>query len=285
MTGLFESLTAGVLHQVWLGTSIALQSAAPTVGDTIWISRTIPVPAGQTVRAADWEPSDPIELLGRARVIVSGDSAEVAYPVVVWRPGQHTVDLPGPLLLGPGGTVDSLTGEQVRLEVRSILPRVPPDSALAPQPRAGIVERRVRSIAPLGLLWLLGLAALIPLHVWWRRRGKPIRAGPPALRADALEPPVARWADAGEYRAVANVATARLRAALAERVPAAHPGLDTERMLAELAAARPEWPLDELGDLLRALDDVRFGITPSASALGLSRSTAELRDRLLRDAA
>jgi hypothetical protein len=81
------------------------------------------------------------------------------------------------------------------------------------------------------------------------------------------------------------VATARLRAALAERVPAAHPGLDTERVLAELAAARPEWPLDQLGDLLRALDDVRFGITSSSAALGLSHSTMELRDRLLRDAA
>ncbi len=96
---------------------------------------------------------------------------------------------------------------------------------------------------------------------------------------------MASWADAGEYRAVANVATARLRAALAERVPAAHPGMDTERVLAELAAARPEWPLAELGDLLRELDDIRFGVTSSAAALGLFRSTMELRDRLLRDAA
>jgi hypothetical protein len=143
----------------------------------------------------------------------------------------------------------------------------------------------VTSTVPVGLLWLLAFAVLLPLHLWWRRRGKPARAAATALRAEALDPPLARWADAGEYRAVANVAAARLRAALAERVPAAHPGLDTERVLAELAAARPEWPLDELGDLLRALDDVRFGTASSATALGLSRSTLELRDRLLRDAA
>jgi hypothetical protein len=130
------------------------------------------------------------------------------------------------------------------------------------------------------MLWVLTLVALIPLHLWWRRRGKPLRAGPPALRADALEPPLERWADAGEYRAVVNVATARLRAALAEQVPGAHPGLDTERVLAELAAARPGWPLEELGDLLRALDDMRFGTVSSSAALGLSRSTLELRDRL-----
>jgi len=48
---------------------------------------------------------------------------------------------------------------------------------------------------------------------------------------------------------------------------------------------RPEWPLQELSELLRGLDDVRFGLVPSSEALRLSRSTIEMRDRLLRDAA
>jgi hypothetical protein len=143
----------------------------------------------------------------------------------------------------------------------------------------------VVSPAPIAILWLVSLALLLPIHLWWRRRGKPARTAPAALRPDALEPPLARWADAGEHRAVANVAAARLRAAVAQRVTAAHPGLDTERVLAEIAAARPEWPLQELSDLLRALDDVRFGLIPSTEALRLSRSTNEMRDRLLRDAA
>jgi hypothetical protein len=81
------------------------------------------------------------------------------------------------------------------------------------------------------------------------------------------------------------VAAVRLRAALAQRVAAAHPGLDTERLLAELAAARPDWPLEELGDLLRALDDARFSDSGSPDALQLSQSTLAMRDRLLRDAA
>jgi hypothetical protein len=55
--------------------------------------------------------------------------------------------------------------------------------------------------------------------------------------------------------------------------------------MAELAAARPHWPLDELGKLLVALDNARFGLTTSSDALELSRSTLELRDRLLREAA
>jgi hypothetical protein len=96
---------------------------------------------------------------------------------------------------------------------------------------------------------------------------------------------LARWADAGEYRAVANVAVARLRGAVAQRVGSAHPALDTERVLAEIAAARPEWPVQELGELLRELDDVRFGVVPSSEALRLLRSTIEMRDRLLHDAA
>jgi len=285
MIGVLGSLAGPFLLPAWLGASLLLQGRAPSVGDTVWLSRTVRVPAGHVVRAAEWEPSDPVELLGRGRVVLTGDSAEISYPVVLWRPGQHTIELPGPLLLGPGGTVDSLAGQRVSVEVRSILPPVPPDSVLAPQPRANIVYRRVVSPVPMVLLWLVSLVLLLPVHLWWRRRGKPARTAPPALRPDTLEPPLARWADAGEYRAVANVAAARLRAAVAQRVASAHPGLDTERVLAEIAAARPEWPLQELSDLLRALDDVRFGLMSSSEALRLSHSTMAMRDRLLRDAA
>jgi len=268
-----------------LAASLMLQGAAPSVGDTVWLTRTVRVPAGYAVRATDWEPADPIELLGRGQVVMTGDSAGISYPVVLWRPGRHAIDLPGPLLLGPGGTVDSLVAERVSVEVRSVLPRVTADSTLAPQPRAGIVTRRVVSLAPVAVLWLGAALLLLPLHLWWRRRGKPVRTAAAPLRPEALQAPLERWADAGEYRAVANVATARLRAAMEQRVASAHPGLDTERVLAEIAATRPEWPLEELSELLRELDNVRFGLVPSAEALRLSQATLEMRDRLLRDAA
>ena len=267
----------------WLGLFTALlQSPGPTVGDTVWLSRTVAVPPGYVVRASDWDPADPVELLGRPTIVITGDSAEVRYPVVVWRAGQQLIDLPGPLLLGPGGTVDSLGSERVRLEVRSVLPLVPRDS-LQPQPRAGLVPRREVSLTPLVLLWSLALVLLIPLHLWWHRRGKPMPPLPPMR--DLPDPPLIRWADAGEYRAVANVAAIRLRAAVAQRVAAAHTSLDTERLLAELAAARPEWPLAELGELLRDLDDARFGQAGLSNVLELSQSTLALRDRLLREAA
>jgi hypothetical protein len=264
-------------------TGIVSQATAPTVGDTVWLSQTVGLPAGYVVRAADWDPADPVELLSRPRVSITGDSAEIAYPVVVWRPGPQVIELPGPLLLGPGGTVDSLAGHRVRLEVRSVLPAVPRDSVLPPQPRASLVARREVSLVPVVVLWAAALALLIPLHLWWRRRGTPTLAAPPARQSP--EPPLAHWADAGEYRVVASVAASRLRAAVAQRVVAAHSGLDTERLLAELAAARPNWPLGELADLLRALDDARFGLIPPSDALELSRSSLEMRDRLLREAA
>ena len=109
----------------------------------------------------------------------------------------------------------------------------------------------------MAVLWAMALAVLIPLHLWWRRRGPPQPARSAAGRY--CDPPLSRWADAGEYRAVANVAAARLRATVATPVPGAHAGLDTERLLAELAAVRPHWPLTELATVLRKLDDARFG--------------------------
>jgi hypothetical protein len=99
------------------------------------------------------------------------------------------------------------------------------------------------------------------------------------------EPPLERWADDGEYRAVANVAAFQLRAVLADRVVAASPSLDTERVLAELKAARPDWPLEELSYLLRALDGARFGHVKAPEAMILLHSSLELRDRLVREAA
>jgi hypothetical protein len=274
-------MTIGLLG--WLALSLQAQGVGPTVGDTVWLSRTIAVPPGYVVRAADWDPADPIELLGRPRVVLAGDSAQITYPVVVWQPGAQLVELPGPLLLGPGGTVDSLKGQQVRLEVRSVLPRTRSDSALSPQPRAGIVAIRAVSLAPLVILWVISLALLLPLHLWWRRRGKP--APVPAPAPPAADPPLDRWADDGEYRAVANISAVRLRSAVAQRVAAAHPGLDTERLLSNLAAVRPDWPLAELGDILRGLDEARFGVAPASDALALSRSSVAMRARLLGEAA
>ena len=258
--------------------TLTAQAPAPTVGDTIWIGRTVAVPAGATLRPADWDAPEPIERLGAPVVTSRGDSVEVAYPIVAWRAGPLTIDLPGPLLLRAGGPIDSLPPQEVTLQIASVLPAVPADSSLAPQPRADFVPRT--SATPIPLLVLLAAAALLlaPIHWWWRRRGRPrSRLVLPLPGPD--QPPLARWADAGETRAVASVATARLRRLIATRMPTAHVGLDTESLL-QTVAGRADWPLAELGDVLHSLDEARFGHTPFPDAIGLARWVEELAPRL-----
>jgi hypothetical protein len=258
---------------------LMLQAGAPTVGDTIWVSRTVAVPPGRTLRAGDWRPDDPVEVLGPPRIIERGDSTGILYPVVVWRPGTHVVDVPGPLLLGAGGGVDSLPPLKVTLQIASVLPVVPPDSTLAPQPRADVVPRGIRSILP--LLLALGVAVLLlaPLHWWWRRRGP--AASSAAKVAMKVSPPLGRWADAGEWRAVAASVTGGLRTAIALRTPSAHRGLDTVTLMALLEAERPDWPLTEIGHILRTLDSARFGIDPSPDVLALAQAASALETRLM----
>ncbi len=259
--------------------SVLLQSATPTVGDTIWVSRAVAVPSGQTVRAGDWHPADPIELLGPPRIRERGDSAEIIYAVVVWQAGTHVGEIPGPLLLGAGGRVDSLPSQRVTLRVASVLPRVPAGSTLAPQPRADFVPRGTHSILPVLLALLAAVLLLAPLYWWWRRRGPvaPLRPVPSPAKG---EPPLERWTDAGEPRAVAASVATRLRAGIALRAPSVHRGLDTEALLALLVLERPDWPLEDVRVMLRSLDRVRFGTGPALDVLELARGAAELESRL-----
>ena len=60
--------------------------------------------------------------------------------------------------------------------------------------------------------------------------------------------------------------------------------MDTESLLATIAV-RPDWPLAELGDVLRSLDEARFGHTAFPDAIGLARWVEELVPRLAPEAA
>jgi hypothetical protein len=261
-----------------------IQQRPPTVGDTIWVTRSVDLPAGRTLRAADWEATDPVELLGPPRILLGEGRAEIAYPVAIWRTGTHTLQIPGPLLLASDGKVDSLAGQTVTLSVASVLPRPATDTTLRPQPRADFVSRPTTTPVPLIVLLVAALVILLPLHRWWRRRGQP-----PARRTaepgDPASPPLEQWARAGESRAVAAAATARLRLALAARIPSALPSLDTETVVAQVAQQRPHWPVQELTDVLRQLDRTRFGTGALPDAVALARRAAELEPRLLPEAA
>jgi hypothetical protein len=61
--------------------------------------------------------------------------------------------------------------------------------------------------------------------------------------------------------------------------------LDTEAVVAHVAEQRPDWPWSELGEVLRALDQARFGTGTLPDAMGLARWALELEPRLMRGAA
>ena len=240
-----------------LALALLLQARTPTVGDTVWLARTLAAPAASRIEprrlegsAGEFDPLGPPEI---ARV---GSRATLRWPVVFWATGRHEVELPAVLLTGADGSVDSVSPQTTAIEIASVLPPAAREDALAPQPAAGVVPVRRRT-------WWPALVALLAAAgggwlLWrrWGRRGD-VQGVPGA--ATAALPPMDRWAAAGEVRAVAHSAAARLRAAIAAAFPPADEALDTERCLRLLAEQRPAWPLVELGRCLRGLDVLRFG--------------------------
>lgn len=201
-------------------------TAPPTVGDTIWMVRTVRVPAGAQVRAPDWTLDGPIERLGDAQLRRSGDDVQVTWPLVGWEAGTHSVEVPGPLLIYGNGREDSLPPQQATITVASVLPRTAP-AKLQPQPAAGYVARGATSLLPPLLGLLLGALLVVPL-VLWRRRRRPAVPVPPSTAPAPL--PLAAWRRAGER----GLLLERLAAELTPR--AAEP--DVAAWLADAAESR-----------------------------------------------
>lgn len=245
-----------------LGLLLLLQAGAPTVGDTVWLERTIVAAASRRVEPRRLEGvAGEFDPLGAPAIERTGGRAVLRWPVAFWTTGRHEVMLPAVLLTGEDGRVDSVPPAPVSVAVASVLPRAVGESLPAPQPPAEVVPVRRRAWWPaLGAL-LAAAAATWLAWRWWMGRGSPpAEPGGPAIAAA----PVDRWAAAGEVRAVAHAAAARLRGAIAAACPPAHEGLDTERCLRLLADREPGWPHDELARCLRRLDLLRFG--PDAAA-------------------
>ena len=262
-----------------------LQAPAATVGDTVWAERVVPLPPGYLARAPEWNPEGDVELMGPATVLLRGDTAVVRFPLVAWRPGSRTLVIPGPRLIAPDGVVASLPPDTLTIEVASVLPPGPPDS-IPLKPEAGIVSRPVTSFIPLAVLLLLGSLLLAPLWWWWSKAGpSPPPEQPPAEPGpDEVVATMTAWAAAGEHRAVLGEATRELRAALAERVPEAHEGLDSAACAAVLRAAAPQLTPPDLPQLLDRLDGERFGGEAPAEVMTLYR-LAQDAVRALREGA
>jgi len=235
-----------------------VQAPSPQVGDTVWLVRTILAPSGREVRVAPWNPEGAIEALGPGMLVRRGDSLDVRYPAVGWLPGSHTVEVPGPVLVSPDGTTDSMPAMPVTITIASILPELPRDSLPPPQPEASPVLRPIETAAPVLILLLLTALLLIPVHYWWHRRGTPLPAA--AVPGPAAPPalPLAAWVAAGEPRAVLAAAAAELRS------------IETAKVTEESVA------------LLGRLDDALFGPGDAAHALADAEKALELTSRFRR---
>jgi len=250
--------------------------ATPTVGDTIWLEREIPVPAGWQVRAGKLEPRDDVEPLGDPAVLRSPAGWVVRYGLAVWTPGSHTLALPPLWRIGPDGRTDSSAGGAASVVVVSVLP----DTLKAPDPRGPLgplrLERRNAGPPLVAVLLSIGLLAA---GVAARRRPPRHVPQPPPVPLER-EVPDARWLAAGEPRAVATRATWRLRATLARAVPAAHAALDTHECLGVVERARSGARLGELRDVLEQLDRVAFASAEGTDVAALAARARRLAQEL-----
>ena len=274
----------GLLASWYLATVVqggwSSMAPRPTVGDTVWLERTLAAPAGWRLRPGRLEPGQDVEPLADPTVYRSPDGWTVRYPVVAWTPGSHTLTLPPIWRLGPAGQADSVPGGAAGFAVRSVLPSAEGGPRPAPKDAMAPLRPEQRLIWAPFLAVLLAAAFLVG-GLWWRRR-PPRRLAP--LPHVPLEPevPDARWLAAGEPKAVAARAARRLRAAVAAAVPAAHQALATAECLATVERAAPQAWVRELRDVLGAIDQVAYATAHGVDVAALGERARRLAAELAR---
>jgi hypothetical protein len=252
MLVLLTSLQAGA----W-----SVAPARATVGDTIVIARSFPVPQNADLRAPPLTGNEVLEALAPPRVTVARGVASIAYAVAMFEPGARRIAMPDIELVYGDGRTEIVDGDSADVAVWSVLPegnRALPAASLGPY---ATLERHPETVA------LLVGSVATALLLWGvrRRHVRPVPAVAPVT--EDLQVPLDRWMAAGEGRAVATLVVDRVRRGLIERVPNLPGHLDTEAMLAVLAEARPPWPVRELGECVRALERARFAAAAPADVL------------------
>jgi hypothetical protein len=258
---------------------LLLQAAQPTVGDTIWMERSVEVPPGGEVRAAPWNPEGEVGLLGRPVVRREGAIAVVAYPIAAWSAGVHTILVPGPVVIRSDGVTDSLPAESRTIEVASVLPAGEPPDRIQVQPEAGIVQERITSPWPLVAALLVAGLLFAPLAWWWRRRGASMVVAPRSAGPVATVP-IREWAEAGESRAVAAAAARVLRATITSQVRGTPAGILTARLIRVVHEQRPAWPSEEITSVLEGLEAAQFGRSPVKEVIALAERAGAIQRQL-----
>jgi len=248
----------------------------PTVGDTVWLSRQVGVPAGWRVRPGKLVDADEIASLGDPVVLRAPDGWVIRYPVVVWVTGTRTVSLPPVWRLAPDGRTDSVPGGAAQLDIRSVIP----DSLKQPQARGAIAPLRPDRRRPAALLVAFAASALLLAGaIAWRRRPARLVPTDPHVPLEG-EVPDARWLAAGEPKAVAARAAGRLRIAIAQAHAAASPALSTAECLAILERTVPDIPLRQITEVLTQLERVAFASAHGADVAVLAERARALAREL-----
>lgn len=213
------------------------QRPGPTVGDTVWITQDVRVGRGVSVRPRPVPATPALEPLGPPEVIAEDRTVTIRYPLVMWQPGRHSIELPGVILVRADGWSDTLAPATATITVRSVLPG-PPSDTMPPAPPQRIVARSDTALLPVLVLLGLALVVLLPVHWWWRKRGATHRESR-VVRRESREgifaPPetIRTWVDAGELRMAAEGWALYLKQRLAVRQDPA-----VESLVDRLEAAR-----------------------------------------------
>ncbi len=247
------SLPLALLLQVGAG-ALVISPAAPSVGDTITVVRTIEAQADARARAQPLGSSLLVEPLADPAVSRGPEGIVVRYTFAMFEAGRHAVGVPPVELVYRDGRVELVPADTAWVAVRSVLP--PGDSLPEPAASLGPIARFPTRSTP--LFALVGLV-LLGITTWAvARRHTGPRSEPAETRTPAPVPPLMRWAAAGEARAVAAIAADRLRTRIAELVPEADRALSADECIAVLDARHPDWPIRDLTDGLHGLERARF---------------------------
>ena len=261
------------------GQGPATWAAAPasvTVGDTVYLTRTLPASPQVRVRPQPLASTAVVEPLADPVVELLGDVLVLRYAVAVFEPGVQRIAMPQVELFYPDGNTETVLGDTALVRVRSVLPPgdsvPPPRTSLAPLPRP---RRSGTAAVMLVSLVVAGTGAWVIVRKRVGPRPRPLEAIAPAVTA-----PLRAWVEAGELRAAAAALADQLRRTIAGLEPGAEAGLPTEALLAVLRRRCPGWPLAEIEDVLHALERARFAPAVPHDVLSLAEQVGMLTERL-----
>jgi hypothetical protein len=213
---------------------LLVQAGLPSVGDTVWVERTITNAGAGVLRPQPWSLGAVGQQLGPAIVQLESSGAVVRYPLVFWYAGEHQLIMPGPVLVRRDGSSDTLPASPVKVRVASVLPAGVSRARLEPRPARVLLPLEAVTLLPVAVLVLVVLLATGLVALRWRRQGRLPRHGHSAAGAAPLAT-FERWAASGEYRAALH----ELAWLLAERL----------RMSQDLA---------QTAELQKVLDQISF---------------------------